>query len=103
MSNGNPALAVSLGAGAGFLLWHVLRDRAHAPESTPSGPLSMSIDATGIAIGAERIDVATAVARAKTAGSAELTYDTNAPASIYVDVAAALSAARVPFISKKAS
>ena len=102
MSNGSPALALSLGAGAGLLLWFVLRDREPAPTAPPSGPLAMRLDATGIAIGTERIDVATAVARAKAAGGAELTYDTNAPASIYVDLAAALSAARVPFSSRKA-
>jgi len=128
MSNGgNVVLAMALGAGGGFLLWHLTSkdkkkpDGGGAPaapspmassatvESGPSaagspprvpGPCSLKLDATALTSDGERVDVPTAVARCKASGRAELALASNGPAAVYAELTTALKQANVPVVVK---
>jgi hypothetical protein len=120
MSNGgNVALALALGAGGGFLLWHLTRKGTAAPTagdglSAPStagtaqsaspprvpGACSLKLDAGGLTADGERVDIPAAVGRCKAAGSAELAFAASGPASVYVELASALKRASVPLVVK---
>ena len=111
---GSTALALALGAGGGFFLWYLLRadaedeasstDQAPAVPSSPPGPpassapgvCSLRLDASGLTADGAAVDVAGAVARCQQAGRAELVLARDAPATIYMDLGTALSAAKVP-------
>lgn len=129
MSNGTTAaLALALGAGAGFAIYHFTRDGKKktsdpsAPESgtastTPSdatagatattatpprkaGPCSLKLDKETLTLEGERVDIPTAVARCKAAGRAELAVAANAPLAVNRELYAALLSAGVPTVVK---
>ncbi|HTR54896.1 MAG TPA: hypothetical protein VMJ10_29610, partial [Kofleriaceae bacterium] len=116
MSNGNTALALTLGAGGGFLLWYVLRDRHHkqlaadtsAPAATPSSApaeraCSLRLDPTGLTVDGAKTNVADAVKRCQTAGRADVTIIKDAPAATYADLMVALGRAGVPIYAHRNS
>ena len=109
MSSGaKTALALALGAGGGFLLWHLLRDeeltastadtKPGAPPlvSDPDAPCALRLDATGLSADGEKTDVAGAVARCKKAKDARLVLASDAPAAVYVELSQALARAGIP-------
>lgn len=132
MSNGaNAALALALGAGGGFLAWHLThKDKekpggggapatveapiAPAAPSAPTAPAvsaapprvagacSLKLDTSGLTADGERVDVPTAVTRCKPSGKAELALASAAPAAVYLELAKALQAAAVPLTVKAA-
>jgi hypothetical protein len=102
MSNGaKSALALTLGAGEGFLLWYLLREDEGAARSErlPSAPetsaCSLKLDRTGLTANGEKIDVVSAVARCKQAGAARLALASDAPAAVYLELNEALRRAGV--------
>ena len=103
MSNGGKsARALALGAGSGFLLWHLLREdespaTLHAPSPAPAtGPCQLKLDGTGLTADGAKVDVAGAVARCNEAGAARLALASDAPAAVYLELNAALRRANVP-------
>lgn len=100
MSTGT-ALAIALGLGAGALTWHLAETRRPAaappPPGPPAGPCELALDAAGLALDGERVDLATAVARCRARGAARITLATDAPAAIHVRLVGALAAAGVPW------
>jgi len=116
MSNGNTALALTLGAGGGFLLWYVLRDRHHkqiAPETSAPAATSASapadlacsvrLDPSGLTVDGAKTNVADAVKRCQTAGRADVTIIKDAPAATYADLMVALGRAGVPIYAHRNS
>ena len=107
MSNSaNSALALALGAGGGFLLWHLLRDEDIPKVERPlgdgavatqpaKGTCSLKLDRTGLKANGEKVDVAAAVALCKEAGAARLALASDAPAAVYVELNEALRRAGV--------
>lgn len=109
MSNGNTALALTLGAGGGFLLWYVLRDRHRKqlapPPSVPAAPptpapadraCALRLDPSGLTADGAKTNVADAVKRCQAAGRADVTIVNDAPAATYADLMVALGRAGIP-------
>ena len=122
MSNGNTALALTLGAGGGLALWYVLRDRKRkqpvdAPVSAPapapqivapaSAPpdraCSLRLDPSGLTVDGAKTNVADAVKRCQTAGRADVTIVKDAPAATYADLMVALGRAGIPIYAHRNS
>lgn len=127
MSNGSSAaVAVGLGVVGGAAVWFFTRDKtkpAGAAASTPEtptaqpttassptvgpppprvpGPCSLKVDKTGLTADGERVDVATAVERCKTAGAVEWALMPDAPSAIVVELSKALHAAKLPLTMKR--
>ena len=131
MSNATTAaLALALGAGAGFAVYHLTRDdkkpddgaptgsaaadtsATTAPPAAPTrsgttatpprmpGACSLKLDKNALTLEGERVDVATAVARCKVAGRAELAVASDAPLAVNRELYGALLAAGVPTVVK---
>jgi hypothetical protein len=119
MSNGNGAVAATLGAGGGLLLWYFLtypKKRAiattpaehavpstSAPTNTTTGAAAgtsslctLRLDARGLTADGVRVGIDDAVNRCKSATRAQVTVTTDAPAAAYMDLSVALSRAGVP-------
>ncbi len=113
MSNSsNTALALTLGAGGGFALWYVLRDRhrkntasaANAPTAAPPQAVpattdrvcTLRLDPTGLTVDGAKTTVTDAVNRCKAASRADLTIVKDAPAATYADLMIALGRAGIP-------
>ncbi len=123
----NALLGLALGAGAGFAIWHfkkkddekqqpdegelepaiapaVSAPVASAPSAAPprvAGPCALKLDATGLTLDGERVDVPTAVSRCKANGrGAQIAYASNGPAAVYMELTAALGKAGVPMTVK---
>lgn len=131
MSNATTAaLALALGAGAGFAVYHFTRDekKPGSPPTTPdvatptttapatttptssatttatpprkAGPCSLKLDKNALTLEGERVDVPTAVARCQLAGRAELAVAADAPLAVNRELYGALLAAGVPVVVK---
>lgn len=121
------ALALALGAGAGFAIYRFTRDDrkprgtpeadalATAPRSSTAstssrattatpprkpGPCSLKLDQDALTLEGERVDIPTAVARCQLTGRAELAVAPNAPLAVNRELYAALLAAGVPTVVK---
>ncbi len=120
MSNGNTALALTLGAGGGLALWYVLRDRkrkqlAPAPAPTPAPQIvapastppdracSLRLDPTGLTVDGVKTNVADAVKRCQAASRADVTIVKDAPAATYADLMIALGRAGIPIYAHRNS
>jgi hypothetical protein len=118
MSNGNTALALTLGAGGGLALWYVLRDRkrkqlASAPtpapqivapaSAAPDRACSLRLDPAGLTVDGAKMNVADAVKRCQTAGRADVTIVKDAPAATYADLMVALGRAGIPIYAHRNS
>jgi hypothetical protein len=120
MSNGsNTALALTLGAGGGFALWYVLRDRhrkntapaVSAPTVAPSPAApattdrvcTLRLDPTGLTVDGAKTTVTDAVNRCKAASRADLTIVKDAPAATYADLMIALGRAGIPIYAHRNS
>ena len=121
MSNGsNTALALTLGAGGGLLLWYLRRDRnrkdapsaaasapaalpAPAPSPAPDRVCTLRLDPTGLTADGVKTTVADAVNRCKTASRADLTIVKDAPAATYSDLMIALGRAGIPIYAHRNS
>lgn len=115
MSNGNSALALTLGAGGGFALWYVLRKRkntaatasstvAPPPASPPAERVcSLRLDPAGLTVDGVKTNVADAVNRCKAATRADLTIVKDAPAATYADLMVALGRAGIPIYAHRNS
>ena len=119
MSNlGDAALALALGAGGGFLLWHLARKYGDGGASRPDGRpakadapappprratsvCSLKLDATGLTADGKPVDVATAVDRCKSAGRAEVLFAADGPAQVYVDLSQAFAKAGIPITVRR--
>ncbi len=121
-------LGAALGAGGGFLVWHLTRDGEKAkpkpkpepvgagaeapdvllpqPTAAPprvAGPCSLRLDKSGLWLEGESVTVATAVTRCKAAGrGAEVAFQGDGPASVLGDLTSALNSMNVPFTLKVA-
>ena len=129
MSNATTAaLALALGAGAGFAIYHFTRDgkkppdrAAPSPDATtppagpgtpaaPStttaapprkpGPCSLKLDRGGLTLEGEIVDIPTAVARCKVAGRAELAVAPDASVTVNRELYSALITAGVATVIK---
>src|SRR5262245_7977734 len=105
----NALLGLALGAGAGFAVWHFIKQDPKKPHGGGSGapaapagrtstvaapaaggpgpprniwPCLLRLDAAGLTANGERVELPAAVARCKTAGRAELAVTPDAPAAI---------------------
>lgn len=119
MSNGNTALALTLGAGGGLALWYVLRDRRRkqlagssatasapqivAPTSAPDRACSLRLDPTGLTIDGVKTNVADAVKHCQAASRADVTIVKDAPAATYADLMIALGRAGIPIYAHRNS
>lgn len=118
MSNSsNTALALTLGAGGGFALWYVLRDRhrkntaANAPTAAPpqAAPATadrvctLRLDPTGLTVDGAKTTVTDAVNRCKAASRADLTIVKDAPAATYADLMIALGREGIPVYAHRNS
>lgn len=120
MSNGsNTALVLTLGAGGGFLLWHLLGDKhrkaaapaANSPTASPmpsaSPPAdracSLRLDPTGLTVDGVKTTVDDAVTRCRAAHRADLTIVKEAPAATYADLMVALGRAGIPIYAHRNS
>jgi hypothetical protein len=111
MSNATP---FALGLGGGLALWQLLRPpttaattsstnkaaasgaaSVHTPRNHAGGICLVQIDAGGLAIDGERVDVGEAIRRAQLAGRALVAVGKDAPASTYAELIRALRAADV--------
>ncbi len=113
MSN-TSTFAVGLGGGLG--LWYLTKSKSKsAPAASPAStsPVSATptppnppaprncvvrIDATGVLVDGERVDVDEAVRRCEAAGHAAVTVARNAPASTYAALMTALGTANTPAV-----
>ena len=116
MSNGNTALALTLGAGGGLLLWYALRDRhrkelapapsvpAAPPAATPADrACALRLDPTGLTADGTKANIADAVKRCQAAGRADVTIVKDAPAATYADLMVALGRAGIPIYAHRNS
>ncbi|MBZ0233855.1 MAG: hypothetical protein K8M05_16115 [Deltaproteobacteria bacterium] len=71
------------------------------PPPRVSGPCSLKVDKSGLMADGESVDIATAVERCKAAGKVEWIVLPDAPSAIVVELANALSAAKLPVTMKK--
>ncbi len=129
MSNATTAaLALALGAGAGVAIYPFTRDGKKPPDRsapppgattapagpgtqvassvTPAapprkpGPCSLKLDRSGLTLEGETVDIATAVARCKVAGRAELAVAPDASVTVNRELYSALITAGVATVIK---
>lgn len=93
MSNATPLM---LGLAGGLALWHLMPGEQPALRNASGGPCVIQIDAAGVLVDDELVDVDEAVRRAQLVGLALLTAAPDAPASIYAALMSRLQAAGVP-------
>lgn len=72
-----------------------------APPPRVAGPCSLKVDKSGLMADGESVTIATAVERCKAAGKVEWIVLPDAPSAIVVELANALSAAKLPVTMKK--
>ena len=71
------------------------------PPPRVSGPCSLKVDKGGVMADGESVTVATAVERCKAAGRVEWIVLPDAPSAVVVELANALSAAKLPVTMRK--
>lgn len=91
------ATPFALGLGGGLALWQLTRPSkpSSASDNIDRSRCLIQLDGTGITIDNARVDVAEAARRAQKLGRAVITVTTDAPASTFAELMAALRTANV--------
>jgi hypothetical protein len=93
MSNTTPLM---LGLAGGLALWHFAPSSPPALRNANSGPCVIQLDASGLSIDGERVDIDEAARRAKLVGLALVSVAPDASASVYAALMTGLQLAGVP-------
>lgn len=93
MSNTTPLM---LGLAGGLALWQLVPSTRPAPRNASTGMCVIQLEAHGLAVDGEAVDVDEAVRRARCAGFAVVALASDAPASLHAALTSELQTAGVP-------